>query len=280
MGENISENDLIIYPRLSKDYILSQISQETIFQRYLGIRVQYDELVRNPLREDNNPTCGFKWSGSKLRFKDFAGYFWGDCFDLVAYLYGLNSNNSRDFTKVLEIIARDFKIHKYGDPNSIISEDDFIKNLTIGEKKKQETINIRVIPRDFVYEDVKFWEQYKVLSHEIVQRDYNGFPTQEIFLDDKKVYQYGRYKTDICTSYYFGNLPNGMHIWKSYFPKRRKQRFLMNVPVIEGLQAPLIKTDITVITKSYKDVMCINEIVKKYKFSVKVVAIPTRKPRY
>jgi hypothetical protein len=55
--------------------------------------------------------------------------------------------------------------------------------------------------------------------------------------------------------YYFGK-KDGIELWKIYFPKRTKYRFLLNNSVTQGLsQIEGIKSDYIVITKSYKDVI-------------------------
>ena len=78
--------------KLTKQYVLSKVSQVTIFATYLNLSnttvqncIDNGELIVSPLREDVHPTCGFAYDRKgKLKFRDFAGYFWGDCFDLVA----------------------------------------------------------------------------------------------------------------------------------------------------------------------------------------------------
>ncbi|MEK6881668.1 MAG: hypothetical protein AABY22_18760 [Nanoarchaeota archaeon] len=52
-----------ILPKITKDYILSKITQEQIFERYLGIPVVTDNLIHSPIRSnDNNPSFGFNYN--------------------------------------------------------------------------------------------------------------------------------------------------------------------------------------------------------------------------
>ena len=106
--------------KFNKEFILSKVSQITIFSTYLNLSdalvqhcIDTGELIISPLRDDCHPTCGFRYDNKgKLKFKDFAGYFWGDCFDLVALVMNnmypnmkLNISNKHDFIKVLKHIS-------------------------------------------------------------------------------------------------------------------------------------------------------------------------------
>lgn len=81
--------------KLSKDFILSKVSQINIISRYLQIPIDIIEncivngkLIQSVFREDdNNGSLGFTIiKNGKVKCKDFGGLFWGDCFDVVAYI--------------------------------------------------------------------------------------------------------------------------------------------------------------------------------------------------
>ena len=107
---------------LSKDYILSKISEESIAAKYLDIPIETiincittGDFINSPLREDNHPSFGFTINNKgKLKMKDFAGYFQGDVFDLVAYILSIINgkqvvvNNKQDFYFILKHIAYTF----------------------------------------------------------------------------------------------------------------------------------------------------------------------------
>jgi len=148
-----------ILPTLTKDYILSKISQEAIFEKYLGIQVELDVPLKSPpvIRSiDNNPTCQFYMtSNGKLKFRDMAGYFWGDCFDAVAHVSRLNSNNKKDFNAILEIIARDFRIHKYEGKLEISTGNTYDPRDVKGKKEKTK-IEFKVKVRNWIELDARF----------------------------------------------------------------------------------------------------------------------------
>ena len=78
--------------KLTKNAVLAKISQISIFSYYMNIPealikhcIDTGELICSPLRNDEHPTAGFRYDNKgKLKFRDFSGMFWGDCFDVVA----------------------------------------------------------------------------------------------------------------------------------------------------------------------------------------------------
>src|SRR5690606_31446360 len=89
---------------LTKEFILSQVSEEEIFERY-GVKVRKGTFkapaILRPV--DKHASCNFfrHKTNNKLILKDYGG-FNGDCFDLVMYTQGGNFNTA------LRIIANDF----------------------------------------------------------------------------------------------------------------------------------------------------------------------------
>ena len=150
--------NLGILPNLTKDYILSNITQEQIFEHYLGIPVEIDRLIKVPsiLRIDKNPTASFYYNiNGKLRFRDLGGGFWGDCFDLVGYLSQINANNKKGFILILEKIAKDFALHKYS--KEYLKTIKTINIEAFGEfnKKTKKIIELKIRPFNNI--DASFW---------------------------------------------------------------------------------------------------------------------------
>ena len=108
MGRNINST------KLTKEYVLSKVSQITIFSTYLNLSdkiIQYcidsGELICSPIRDDVHPTCGFRYDKKgKLKFRDFAGYFWGDAFDVVALVMANMYNKNYDVSNKEDFIPR------------------------------------------------------------------------------------------------------------------------------------------------------------------------------
>lgn len=252
--------DFGILPKLTKDYILSKITQEQIFEYYLNVPVDTSGLIKIPrvLRIDNNPTGSFYYNmHNKLRFRDMAGGFWGDCFDLVAYLSQVDATNKKGFITVLERIAKDFKIHAY--ENGVFKSLPFEMTNNVVKTKTKKLIDIR--PRDFTVNDAKFWLQGNV-GRKGIDKFYVK-ACEYIWLNNELVYTNNPF--DPAYAYYFGTDAQGIKNFRIYFPFRKDYRFMSNCSPLQGYKQ-LEPDYIGLITKSYKDVISLNS------FSIQSVA--------
>lgn len=265
--------------KLSKQYILSKVSQVTIFATYLNLSdkiIQYcidtGELICSPIREDNHPTCGFKYDNkNKLKFKDFAGYFWGDCFDIVClvinnlYNQQYNINNKEDFIKILRHITLTFKDIFYGKERDINLINDI--NTSIVNIKHQKPI-IELVIRDWNKDDENYWKQFGV-SINFLNINF-VYPIEQYYIN-KKANPKPKYfydNKDPCYGYLLGqDRKTNIYNIKLYFPKRNKNtiRFITNCNHLEGIyNLDKVNYDIIVITKSTKDRLSIGEAVYRY----------------
>lgn len=286
MGRNINSY------KLSKQYILSKVSQITIFSTYLNLSdaiIQYcidkNELICSPIRDDVHPTCGFRYDNrGKLKFRDFSGAFWGDCFDIVAYVMSqaynkqYNVNDKEDFIKILRHITFTFKDIFYGQEKDInmINE---INTAVINLKNKKPIIELVV--RDWNKKDEKYWNRFGItlqylnvnlvypIDQYYINRNVN--PKPKYYYDDK----------DPCYGYNLGKDRNGVYSIKLYFPNRKKgeMRFITNCNHLEGIyNLDKNNYDYIIITKSTKDRLSIgNFITKQYlygQFNIGIINIP------
>lgn len=238
-----------LLPKLTKDYILSKISEEQIFEHYLGIKVQFDTLLIAPSvirSRDHRPTCSFYYSSNgKLRFRDFAGYFWGDAFDIVAFINRLNSRDKKDFGIILDIIARDFRLHKYEGKIEIASGSTYdVRDTNFKVAIPKKKIKFEIKKREWNQLDARFWIQGNITKR-ILDR-YEIHPAQYIWKNGDLVYTYNT--KDPAYVYAFGD-----GNFKIYFPYRKDWRFLSNCSVLQGFKQ-IMPDRIGIITKSYKDV--------------------------
>lgn len=273
MGRHINTNTY------TKHYILSKISQELIFSTYFNIPIETvqhciktNELIVSPIRDDNHPTCGFRYDPSgRLRFRDFAGYFWGDCFDAVALViskaYGreFNVNKKQDFVHILKHISLTFKDiinNEAKDPNIITKIEDGISKL-----KKDKPI-IDLVVREWNKNDIAYWTKFGISI-----KDLNinfVYPVDQFYINRKQnpepKYYYD--EKDPCYAYYLGKGNDNINNYKLYFPKRTKDshsRFICNCNHLEGI-LNLTERDYThiVITKSTKDRIALGSALKYY----------------
>lgn len=246
-----NDEKLGILPNLTKDYILSKVSQERIFERYLGINVDTNGLFTAPasLRAgDRKPTCSFYYNEhGKLRLRDWAGYFWGDCFDLVGYITHVSVKSKQGFNVVLDHIARDFRLHKYEGKFTIDTGSTFSVSEAITKVKRKTTIQFQT--RGWQKHDAEFWKAGNISSRTLeIGR---VFACSYVWVNNHLIYNY--LPQDPAYAYYF----NENEI-KIYFPNRAKGRFITNTSYLQGKDL-VVPQEFGIITKSYKDVLALRE---------------------
>ena len=263
--------------KLTKAYVLSKVSQETIFATYLSIDINIikhcintNELIISPLRCDNHPTCGFKYDNrGKLKFRDFAGYIWGDCFDIAAlvinniYKINLQINNKKDFISVLRHITLTFKDIFYGeekDENLINSIDNAIIAI-----RKQKPI-IELVVRQWNEADEEYWAKCGV-TLQYLNLNF-VYPVDQYYINrnvnPEPKYYYNMF--DPCYAYGLGKDRHGINGIKLYFPLRGKDsntRFITNCNHLEGIyNLDRNDYDYIILTKSSKDRLSIGCSIK------------------
>ena len=257
-----------INSKLTKDYILSKVDQITIFSVYFNLPIPIiqhcidtGEFIKSPIRADLHPTCGFRYDNrGKLKFKDFAGYFWGDCFDAAGHIISnmegnenLDITSKYDFIKVLRHITFTFKDIFYGEEVDPLLQNSIVK--TISKIKKEKAI-IELVIRNWNNEDEFYWKQFNV---DLQTLNVNFiYPIEQYYINRKTnpepKYYYS--EKDPCYGYILGKDRNGIYNIKLYFPKRNKAntRFITNCNHLEGIrQLSNDDYDIIILTKSTKD---------------------------
>lgn len=265
--------------RLTKDNILSKISQENIFAAYFNIPLETvkhcidsGELICSPIRDDTNPTVGFRYdTKGKLKMKDFSGVWWGDCFDAVATILStiydrqFDVSNKRDFIDILRHITFTFKDIYYGtEVDPIISAS--ISNAIANIKRSKQIIE--VVVRDWNKKDEEYWGQFgitlKLLNTNFI------YPVEQYYINRKSNPHPKYFYTtkDPCYCYNLGVDRNNINNIKLYFPKRDKKitRFITNCNHLEGIyNLARDDYDMIIITKSTKDRLAICSQILKYK---------------
>lgn len=240
--------------KLTSKYILDNINQEDIFSVYFNIPASHISAIVNtnkkisaPYRSDKDPSFGFIYrSNGKLIGRDFGGYFWGDCFDCVGFVLGLNANIKSDFGKIMEHIIKTFRLNKYQNTASTFS---YIRKEI--EIKEKPVLNIQVRARGWNTQDANYWfNRYGVTrailtEHEVV-------PVLYLYFNGNVVYEYDEY--DPAYAYYLGKR-DYIDYWKVYYPLRKKgSRFHSNGSFVQGIRQ-IKSADFGIITKAMKDVL-------------------------
>lgn len=269
MGRAITSN------KLTKQSILEKVSQITIFSSYLNLTdieiqncINTGELICSPIRDDAHPTCGFKYDNKgRLKFKDFSGFFWGDCFDIVAFVMSAmynkqyDVNNKHDFIKILRHITFTFKDIFYGQEKDINLVNEI--NVSIAKLKSKKP-NIELVVRPWNQYDKEYWNKFGISLQFL---NVNFIYAVDQYYINRKVNPEPKYyydSKDPCYGYMLGQDRSGIYNIKLYFPNRDKgiTRFITNCNHLEGIYN-LNKTnyDIIVITKSTKDRLSIGNTI-------------------
>lgn len=225
---------------LNKNTILKYISQEQIFEKYLGFIPDLKLLYKNPLRTDKTPGCSFYYreNSNKLIFHDFAwGVHW-DCFDVVQYSYNCN------FPKALEKIADDFNIKQTGVQ---LTKRDISKLPPIPKQHNKLEIKRKKI---FHPKELEYW-------------NIGGLNVTEKDLLDNRIFSISHLweHTNKGVNYYHNLFMTfafqyGQETFQIYSPlKKKEQRRFINSQgfKIGDLKRLDPKADYVVITKSRKD---------------------------
>ena len=244
--------DFSFHPELSKELILSRISEEQIMEYYLNIPVKKG-LVVSPLRDDKNPTCSFFRKGGVLMFKDFAIGKNYTAIGVVMEKYKVS------YLGALKIIANDFNII----PNKHIQKNEGFINPHTKEFKESKSSVIQITPQPFTSSELKWWGDFGIT--EDILKHFRIYSCKHVFLQGKLSFSSSR-NTPIFG--YYGGILDNIERWRCYFPTKKSFRFLTNWPasLIQGYKQLPPSGDLLIITKSLKDVACL------YSFNITAIA--------
>ena len=255
---------------LTKEYIESKISQESIMSKYLDIPIEvikncieHNSLITSIFRDDDtNKSMGFAYnSKGKLKVRDFGGVgIFMDIYDTVAYVLRLayerkiETNNKQDFYFVLKHIAYTFSDiidGKEVDPNL----EPLIANALNKGKTKKQIIDL--VTRSWNKYDKELWANWGVDLNYL--NTHFVYPIDQYYInrtvDTNPKYYYK--PKDPCYAYVLGTNRQGVRLIKLYFPLRNRStqlKFITNCNVLEGLpNLELDNYDYILITKSSKD---------------------------
>ena len=247
---------VVFQPKVTKDFILSKINQESIMNHYSGLDVSSKKLALSPLRNDNHVTVSFYKSKSGILYMhDFATNEHIDCWNLVMRLYNCN------YYEALRIIAQDFGLIEGKSSNTPIK--------IVEPLKETETAKIQVQIKDFTEKELEWWKSFGISKKTL--KKYHVFSLQHVFLNGELKFS----SSEQCPiyGYYFGKDKNSEEKWKIYFPMNKEKgiRFINNLSkkILQGYHQLPKTGDLLVITKSMKDVAAM------YEFGIAAVSTPS-----
>ena len=239
MGDDVLD-DLYNKFVLSASSILSQIDEFTLFCHYLGFQPVVHVAYLSPLRTDDtkNSFTIYETPTGRFRYRDFGTGEDGNVFKFISKLYGISHR------EVLELINEDFDLGYNGkimtDRKKIIRAVPIIKpKATIRVTSKQA----------FSDEGLSFWGQFHITPKHLAR--YNVTEIKYIHYDGRIVTPRG-----LCFAYRIGEY------YKIYQPYSTDFKFSNSYPrgYVEGFLQLKGKSDTLIITKSLKDVMCLDVI--------------------
>ena len=230
---------------LSKDWIISKIPEEAIFNFY-GLTIQ-DGKFCSPLRADNRPTCNFyRDNKNMLIYRDWATNHHFDAIGFVKWKYKIS------YGQALSRIYDDLiNTHNPGKQSG--------HGATVRIVKKKAS-KIRIKRRPFNRRDIHYWTGFGI--SEQVLNIFNVSAIQRAWVNNESVYLYNQ--SDVCYAYRFGAFK-----YKLYFPMREDYRFLSSSSAVQGWKQLPEKGEWVVITKSLKDVMLL------YTYGIPAIALST-----
>lgn len=241
---------------ITKEFILSKVTEEEIFCYYLGIPNISKKLIRSRLRNDNKPTCGFyRNSKGELYLHDFATGDFYSCFSLVMAIHDLT------FYQALCTIANDLglKSFKHLQVNPGIRTTNTKKFEDAGKSKIQVEI------KDYTKDELDWWLQYGITKKTLDK--FRVFSCKSVFLNDNL---FSIVTTSMRVFGYYGGKLDGKELWRIYYPQNKSSgiRFLTNWPAkkIQGFEMLPKKGNLLIITKSMKDCMLL------YEFGINAIA--------
>jgi len=240
--------ELDVIPRITKEFILSKVSQEQIFEFYLGIPVKKGTFCSPAIiRLDKRPTCAFYKNGKgTLNYKDFAGPSF-NCISVVMHLYNCS------YYMALRIIANDFNLVELPKLEKHIAKREYSGNII----QNTEKAKIQVEIKDFSIKELEWWNSFGISL--VTLNKFKVFSIKSVFLN-------GNYFTSSTESspifgYYGGNTDEGDELWRLYMPTKLKYRFLSNWESnqFQGMKQLPKEGSHCIISKSMKDLMILYE---------------------
>lgn len=224
---------------ISKESILSLVTQEDIFELVFKFKPVEFEYVTSPLRNDDVPGCWFSLHDNGiLYFVDFGNSrTHSDCFNIVQDYFKFPN-----FYLTLEFIY-----------NSLIRGKTELKPIEAKkevQKEAKKKVKLLIEARPFEGRDALFWSPYGIRKRDLIQD--RVFPIRMLFALNTKTGSHAIECRDIAYSY--TDFPDSRK--KIYFPLREgKRRFITNCSQndVGGINSLTPCGSELIITKGYKD---------------------------
>ena len=235
---NLNDEKFNILP--TEDELLSIIPSYEIFKFYLHRDLPLGKPIKSPMRGDDiHPSFSlyqYPKNPNIVLYKDFGTGECGNAIQFVSKLFNI------PIMDAISIILKDISIRD--NPGYMI------------ETETKNPVVIKIKSRNWEKYDLEYWKIYGVSLPTLELFDCRPvlyyFMNERIFKGDKYSYAFPEYKDERLT-------------YKIYQPFNAKEfKFINNHPssVHQGYRLLPETFEVLLITKSYKDVMCLHDVFK------------------
>lgn len=227
---------------------LSSVPREWVFEYYLGIpdKLQGQEVriksIWNPTENVPSMYVYYIKAESKYKFKDFSSGKGGDGVALVLEKFNLATRS-----EAARKIMRDYE--------EFISKNPAETTREYVEHFKYEVTGYSI--REWTTSDEAFWTQYRIGSDMLGR--YCVRPLEN-FTMQKKELGGGVKEIVIARSRLYGFFRLDGTLYKIYQPGNPDHKFIKVQSFIQGSEQLAYSTQVLIITKALKDIMCVNRM--------------------
>jgi hypothetical protein len=242
--------DINLY--LTKDSILSRITEEDLFRRYTkGFPLP---ITNSPFRKDKSPSFGYFKKNERWLWKDMST---GEVGDIFAYLQ--KELNLSDFQDVLQFLYRDLLVSVPSKFSNPIGE---IRNpgKTVGNYKKGAWM--QGVTKEFTNFELNVWNRW--LINPIILQYYNIYSISQVWTISKrgKGEKFIYWQSTSTNPVFLFHYPKTKHV-KFYRPleKNKHSKFFGNANNERDIQGyhqcniKLRRPRILILTKAMKECM-------------------------
>jgi hypothetical protein len=233
-------------PGLSKEKILSLVSQQEIIEAFLGRKINFTDAILSPFRDEKSPSFTFKRIGDKVIFRDWGSGLYGDAFTLVQKLHG-----SCSFNEALYLINQKLNLRL---TDVAIDIDRNTSTVTKESHTKRSFKAISIDQQIYTLTDYKYWKQFGIPLSLLQQ--YKVVSCRHAWCNGVLIATY----TSLNPVYAYVFKDQDVLRYKIYRPfAEKKYKWFCNITpnCIEGYDNLDWHGDLVILTKSMKDVMCL-----------------------
>ena len=240
---DLDEHELT--PRLTADYVLSQVDDVLIFRFYFG-DFTLGKKVKSPFHKTSKPhfciTLNQNWM--KLQFKDWTDGVVGDCFKFVSLLKGVT------YGEAIHLVACDFGLIK---GCSVVTKKQIQEAKDFKETFQAQEYLIQVALRPMSKEELEYWAQYNITQGDLKANHIYAIKT--LWVNKKQFFL----RPGLHFAYHFPEVDK----FKIYSPLEKEWKWFGNVSAfqMEGIEKLIPSMyEPLLITKSRKDRIILSKL--------------------